>query len=102
MKIPATYLAHLVALLAGWAPVHLACATEAVPTPRLPRDKLLLFRGPSNDPLEVKTTADWLQRRDEIRRGMEAIMGSLPGQRKGARWTCGSKRKSTAVTTCGD
>lgn len=56
---------------------------EAKPAvPRLPRDNLLLCRGSSNEPLPVRTTADWLQRKNEILRGMKAVMGTLPGQEK--------------------
>jgi hypothetical protein len=53
-----------------------------LPSPRLPRDNLLLFRGEEKQPLQVRTVDDWLQRRDEIRRGMQAVMGPLPGEEK--------------------
>lgn len=55
---------------------------DEVPTPRLPRDKLLVFRGPNNEPLPVKTQADWLKRRAEILTGAQAVMGQLPGKEK--------------------
>lgn len=41
--------------------------SEELPTPRLPRDKLLLYRGPNNEQLPVKTPADWLKRRQNSR-----------------------------------
>ncbi|MCI0462831.1 MAG: prolyl oligopeptidase family serine peptidase [Gemmataceae bacterium] len=50
--------------------------------PRLPRDNLLVYRGSNHEPLPVRTTADWLKRRDEIVRGMQAVMGTLPGREK--------------------
>jgi dienelactone hydrolase len=49
---------------------------------RLPRDNLLLYRGPDGKPLEVKTVEDWAKRRAEIVRGMESVMGKLPGPEK--------------------
>lgn len=55
---------------------------EEPSTPRLPRDKLLVYRGPNNEQLPVKTTADWIKRRDEIVRGAQAVMGKLPGKEK--------------------
>jgi len=53
---------------------------DATPTaPRLPRDNLLVYRGPGNKPLPVRTVDDWLKRRAEILAGMQAVMGRLPG-----------------------
>jgi dienelactone hydrolase len=52
------------------------------PTPRLPRENLLLFRGRDNAPRPVRTVEDWLQRRAEILTGMQAVMGGLPGREK--------------------
>src|SRR5215813_11942254 len=49
---------------------------------RLPRDKLLVYRGPDGKPAPVKTLADWSKRRAEVVRGMEAVMGKLPGKEK--------------------
>jgi dienelactone hydrolase len=54
----------------------------AEPQPRLPRDNLLLYRGRDGKPVPVKTPADWAKRRAEIVRGMESVMGKLPGARK--------------------
>src|SRR5947208_2271869 len=50
--------------------------------PRLPRDNLLVYRGPDGKPVPVKNLADWAKRRAEIVRGMEAVMGKLPGDAK--------------------
>src|SRR5437868_2733166 len=57
-------------------------AIAANDVPRLPRDKLLLYRGPDGQPAAVTSTADWAKRRVEIVRGMETVMGKLPGQEK--------------------
>lgn len=53
-----------------------------VATPRLPRDKLLVYRGTKNEVLPVRTVEDWLKRRDEILRGARTVMGDLPGREK--------------------
>jgi dienelactone hydrolase len=50
--------------------------------PRLPRDDLLVYRGEDGKPRPVKTVDDWTRRRAEIVRGMEAVMGPLPGTAK--------------------
>jgi hypothetical protein len=52
------------------------------PSPRLPRDDLLVYRGPGGESLPVRTTDDWLKRRAEILAGMQAVMGRLPGDEK--------------------
>ncbi len=59
-----------------------ALADRPFPTPRLPRENLLLFRGPDNKPEPVRSVADWLRRRAEILAGMETVMGRLPGPEK--------------------
>jgi endonuclease/exonuclease/phosphatase family metal-dependent hydrolase len=60
-----------------------AAASHVAPaTPRLPRDNLRVHRGPDDTPQPVRTIDDWLRRRDEIVRGMEAVMGRLPGPEK--------------------
>lgn len=55
---------------------------SAADPPRLPRDNLLIYRGTDGKPREVKTVEDWAKRRAEIVRGMEAVMGKLPGKEK--------------------
>lgn len=49
---------------------------------RLPRENLLLFRDADGKPVPVKTADDWQKRRAEIVRGMESVMGKLPGKEK--------------------
>src|SRR5262245_30970494 len=56
---------------------------EPQPAPtRLDRPLLLRFRDPSNHIQTVQSPSDWLRRRAEIVRGMEQIMGPLPGPAK--------------------
>ncbi|MDA0832038.1 MAG: prolyl oligopeptidase family serine peptidase [Planctomycetota bacterium] len=50
--------------------------------PRLPRDNLLLFRDSEGKTQPVKSLDDWQRRREEIIRGMEDVMGKLPGNEK--------------------
>ncbi len=52
------------------------------PQPRLHRDNLLVYRGADGKPVAVKTVDDWTKRRAEIVRGMETVMGKLPGDAK--------------------
>jgi dipeptidyl aminopeptidase/acylaminoacyl peptidase len=62
----------------------LCCAASATADDaktRLPRDKLLLFRGKDGKSVEVKSVEDWGKRRAEIVRGMESVMGKLPGEK---------------------
>ena len=70
--------------LARLLPVALAALAVSVVTgagelPRLPRDNLLVYRAAPGATVPVRTTADWQQRRAEIIRGMEAVMGPFPG-----------------------
>ena len=55
---------------------------SAEPAPRLPRENLLLYRGDDGKPKPVEKVEDWTKRRAEIVRGMETVMGKLPGQEK--------------------
>ncbi|HYE97291.1 MAG TPA: alpha/beta hydrolase, partial [Planctomycetota bacterium] len=48
---------------------------------RLPRENLLLYPGPDG-PAPVRTPEDWAKRRAHIVRGMEAVMGRMPGDEK--------------------
>ncbi len=69
-------------LAAGLAPL-VPRSLRAAPDPeRLPRDNLLLYRGSDGKPHDVTTVAEWGNRRGEIVRGMEAIMGKRPGVEK--------------------
>ncbi len=66
-------------------------------SPRLPRDNLLVYRGPNGEQLPVRAVDDWVKRRDEIRRGMQAVMGNLPGPEK----RCGLDMKVEEEVDCG-
>lgn len=59
-----------------------AAAGPAVAQQRLVRDNLLLYRAPDGAVRSVRNTCEWLQRREEILRAMESIMGPLPGTEK--------------------
>jgi hypothetical protein len=59
-----------------------AVSHAADPQPRLPRDNLLVYRGPDGTAVAVKMAADWARRRAEIVKGMESVMGKLPGPEK--------------------
>ncbi|HLQ43230.1 MAG TPA: hypothetical protein VK137_00760, partial [Planctomycetaceae bacterium] len=72
----------LIGINRGKRQVVFASLEVPVATPRLPRDNLLVYRGPNNEPLPVKTIDDWRQRRAEILKGMQAVMGPLPGREK--------------------
>jgi dienelactone hydrolase len=74
----------LIGAVALWATFAFAAAVLVTTdeTARLPRDNLLLYRDASGQPQLVKTVTDWAKRRAEIVRGMEAIMGRLPGPEK--------------------
>lgn len=50
--------------------------------PRLPRDNLLVYRDSDGKPAPVKSVEDWAKRRAEVVRGMESVMGKLPGDVK--------------------
>src|SRR5262245_21464447 len=71
-------LRSVLALLVGCCSVGAA----GEPPPRLPRDNLLLYRGPGAKPVVVKSVEDWAKRRAEVVRGMETVMGKLPGDAK--------------------
>ncbi len=93
----------IVALLLLGLPTALCSAAEPVrqttpiPQPRLPRDNLLVYRGEGNETLPVRSTEDWLKRRAEILRGMQAVMGKLPGNEK----RCPLEMKIEAEVDCG-
>jgi hypothetical protein len=73
----------------GWACLGLGAFVvgalgddPAAAAPRLPRDNLLVYRGPEGAAEPVRTTDDWLKRRAAILAGMQAVMGPLPGPEK--------------------
>lgn len=57
----------------------LTAAEEAV---RLDRNQLLQYRDASGKVQPVTTPLDWQQRRAEILRGMEEVVGKLPGEER--------------------
>jgi len=70
-----------------WLGTALCCpaqepARQGAALPRLPRDNLLVYRGTDGKPAPVQSVADWAKRRAEVLRGMEAVMGKLPGDAK--------------------
>lgn len=68
-----------------------------IPKPRLPRDNLLVFRGPGQESTPVRTLEDWKKRRAEIVAGMQAVMGRLPGREK----RCALDMKVEEEVDCG-
>src|SRR5215471_12092018 len=49
---------------------------------RLPRTNLLVFHATGGEVAAVRSQKDWQRRRAEIVKGMEEIMGPLPGKEK--------------------
>ena len=77
--------------------VMLVAADDPAPQPRLPRDNLLVYRGEDGKPHPVKTVQEWAKRRAEVVRGMEAVMGCLPGRKK----QCPLDMKTEDEVDCG-
>ncbi|MGV3756419.1 MAG: alpha/beta hydrolase family protein [Verrucomicrobiota bacterium] len=67
-------------LLATSLCIFNTAAAEAVN--RLPRENLLLYHDAKGEVKPVRSTRDWEKRRAEIVRGMETVMGKLPGKEK--------------------
>ena len=86
-----SWLVFLLLLLAS------ARAESADSFPRPPRTNLLVFHNRSGEVLPVKSKADWQKRRAEILKGMESIMGPLPGKEK----RCPLDVKIEAEKDCG-
>jgi dienelactone hydrolase len=61
-----------------------AAAAPAIPQQeqRLRRDRLLEYRASDGSVRPVRTVAEWQHRRSEVLRGMQEIMGLLPGREK--------------------
>lgn len=72
-------------------------ADPGVDGSRLPRENLMLFRGDDGKPREVRTVADWQRRRAEVVKGMESVMGKLPGAEK----RCDPAMKVEESVDCG-
>lgn len=71
-----------VVLIAGWVvESNLGVrGADAVPPARLDRNNLLAYHDRSGAVQTVKSVDDWQKRRAEIVRGMESVMGPLPGR----------------------
>jgi dienelactone hydrolase len=65
-----------------WIVIVSSSALFAAEPSRLPRDNLLVYRDDDGAVRPVKSLDDWGKRRTEILRGMEAVMGKLPGKEK--------------------
>ncbi len=72
---------HLTLALPFIMLASLVAADSATP-PRLDREDLLAFHGSDDAVHPVKTREDWQKRRAEILRGMQSVMGALPGPEK--------------------
>jgi dienelactone hydrolase len=59
-----------------------ADAQELAGLGRLPRTNLVVFHDRQGAVVPVTSTADWQRRRGEVLRGMEQIMGPVPGNEK--------------------
>lgn len=88
--------AALAAAFAGVSSLAVAADPPAA-KPRLPRDNLMVYRDAEGTVRPVKTAADWEKRRAEIVRGMEAVMGRLPGNEK----RCPLDPKTEEEVDCG-
>lgn len=93
LNLMRTLLPIIVFFLLTWA----ANADEPVAAPRLPRDNLLVYHAPDGAILPVDTQEKWRRRREEILRGMHAIMGPLPGKEK----RCPLEMKVIEEVDCG-
>ena len=70
----------LISISAGWAARRLTFAQS--PPGRLDRQNLLVYRDDNGQVRPARTKRDWLRRRSEVLRGMQEVMGSLPGPEK--------------------
>ncbi len=89
--------ASLVFILAVTAPLGATAAATAAAPVRLERGDLLVYRDRHGEVQSVKTVRDWLKRRAEIVRGMESVMGPLPGRAK----RCALDLKIEGESDCG-
>ena len=85
------------AALSAQEPGNSVDTAGASDLPRLPRDNLLVYRDPNGKSATVESVEDWAKRRTEVVRGMEAIMGKLPGPEK----RCPLDPKTEEEVDCG-
>jgi hypothetical protein len=78
----ATSFLSLAVILVGFCAMYGGVVAADSSPRRLPRDNLLVYRGPEGKPAPVKTIADWAKRQAEVVRGMESVMGKLPRDAK--------------------
>ena len=83
--------------MASAAPLNLTAAATNAPPARLDRNQLLVYHDRHGVPQPVKSVRDWEKRRAEIVRGMESVMGPLPGRAK----RCALDVKVEEETDCG-
>src|ERR1051326_7898374 len=95
--VQATRIIYVFALLLGFCGQGGGGATAADPPVRLPGDNLLVCRGPDGQPTPVHTVQEWARRRAEVVRGMESVMGKLPGDEK----RCPLDLKTEEEVDCG-
>lgn len=89
----ASALVSVAALSGAFAAEYLS----PVGLPRLERTNLLVFRDAAGNAVPVKSVKDWERRRAEVVRGMERVMGLLPGAAK----RCPLEMKIEEETDCG-
>ena len=90
----------LLVLSALLGAIHFTSAAENLPPvglPRLERTNLLVYRDVAGNVQRVKSPKDWEHRRAEIVRGMERVMGILPGAAK----RCALEMKVEEEVDCG-
>jgi dienelactone hydrolase len=92
---PAVVACLLLTFLVSWRSVVEASAPATLA--RLPHTNLLVFHSRKGAVAPVKSKADWQQRRAEILRGMQEVMGPLPGWEK---W-CPFDMQTREQTNCG-
>jgi len=86
----------LAGLLLGSSLLQVRCEA-ASPASRLSRTNLLTYHNREGKVLSVRSKADWQKRRTEVLKGMEEIMGPLPGKEK----RCPLDVKVEEETDCG-
>lgn len=72
----------IAAFCVSWLLLAGAGSLSAAEPVRLPRENLLLFRDAAGATKPVTNVEQWTKRREEILRGMESVMGKLPGAEK--------------------
>src|SRR3989442_15331746 len=75
-------ISFLLAFLALTRPAARGEPNSANPPRRLARTNLLIYRSDQGEILPAKSVRDWQKRRYEVVRGMQQIMGPLPGKEK--------------------